>query len=331
MKALVTGATGFVGSAVARKLCQSGHEVRALVRSSSVLENLKDLEVETVTGDLTDPASLKRALAGCDALFHVAACYKLWVLDPDEIYRANVDGTENIIRAALEKGIDKICYTSSVATLGLNKDGTPADEETPVSLDDMIGHYKRSKYLAEERVRKIAREENAPVVIVNPSTPIGPGDIKPTPTGKMVLDAARGKMPAYVDTGLNFVHVDDVAQGHLLALEKGKPGRRYILGGTNLSLKELLKMIAAITGNRPPFLKLPHSFVMPVAWLSEAWCRITGKGEPLATVEGVKLAKKIMFFSSNRAERELGYTHRPVGEALSDAIAWFREHGYMTK
>ncbi len=331
MKALVTGATGFVGSAVARKLCQSGHEVRALVRSSSVLENLKDLEVETVTGDLTDPASLKRALAGCDALFHVAACYKLWVLDPDEIYRANVDGTENIIRAALEKGIDKICYTSSVATLGLNRDGTPADEETPVSLDDMIGHYKRSKYLAEERVMKITREENARVVIVNPSTPIGPGDIKPTPTGKMVLDAARGKMPAYVDTGLNFVHVDDVAQGHLLALEKGKPGRRYILGGTNLSLKELLEMIAAITGGRPPFLKLPHSFVMPVAWLSEAWCRITGKGEPLATVEGVKLAKKIMFFSSNRAERELGYTHRPVEEALSDAIAWFREHGYMTK
>ncbi len=331
MKALVTGATGFVGSAVARKLCQSGHEVRALVRSSSVLENLKDLEVETVTGDLTDPASLKRALAGCDALFHVAACYKLWVPDPGEIYRANVDGTENIIRAALEKGIDKICYTSSVATLGLNKDGTPADEETPVSLDDMIGHYKRSKYLAEERVRKIAREENAPVVIVNPSTPIGPGDIKPTPTGKMVLDAARGKMPAYVDTGLNFVHVDDVAQGHLLALEKGKPGRRYILGGTNLSLKELLEMIAAITGGRPPFLKLPHSFVMPIACLAEAWCRITGKGEPLATVEGVKLAKKIMFFSSNRAERELGYTHRPVEEALSDAIAWFREHGYMTK
>ncbi len=329
MKALVTGATGFIGSAVVRKLCEAGHEVRALVRASSVLENLKHLEVEQVTGDITSPETLANAVKGCDALFHLAADYRLWVPKPDEIYKINVDGTENIIRAALDAGIRRICYTSSVATLGLHDDGTPADEETPVSLDDMIGHYKRSKYLAEERVKAIIREENAPVVIVNPSTPIGPGDIKPTPTGKMVLDAARGKMPAYVDTGLNFVHVDDVANGHLLALEKGRVGRRYILGGTNLTLKELLNMIADITGRRPPLVKLPHSLVMPIAWFSEAWCRIAGSGEPLATVEGVKLARKIMFFTSKRAEQELGYTHRPVEDALRDAINWFIAHGYM--
>ena len=329
MKVLVTGATGFVGSAVAKKLCEAGHEVRALVRPSSVLANLEDMDIAPITGDLTDPASLKEAVRGCDTLFHVAADYRLWVPEPEEIYRANVQGTENIIIAALEAGVERICYTSSVATLGLNRDGTPADEETPVTLNDMIGHYKRSKFLAEQRVHEIIRERQAHIVIVNPSTPIGPRDIRPTPTGRMVLDAACGKMPAYVDTGLNFAHVDDVAQGHILALEKGKPGRRYILGGTNITLKELLGMIAEITGGRPPLVKLPHNFILPIAWAAETWCRVAGKGEPLATVEGVKLAKKHMFFTSKRARKELGYTSRPVEHALADAIEWFREYGYI--
>ncbi len=329
MKALVTGATGFVGSAVAKKLCEAGHEVKALVRPSSVLKNLEKMDIEPVTGDLTDPASLSKAVKGCDALFHVAADYRLWVPIPEEIYMANVQGTENIILAALDAGVERICYTSSVATLGLNTDGTPADEETPVTQDDMIGHYKRSKFLAEERVRKIISEHQAPIVIVNPSTPVGPRDIRPTPTGRMVLDAAMGKMPAYVDTGLNFAHVDDVAQGHILAFEKGKTGKRYILGGTNLTLKELLGMIAEITDRRPPLVKLPHNLIIPIAWTAETWCRLTGKGEPLATVEGVKLARKLMFFSSERAREELGYSSRPVEDALRDAIEWFRQNDYM--
>ncbi len=329
MKALITGATGFVGSAVAKILCESGHEIRVLVRPFSVLKNLEDMDVERITGDLTDPASLKLATRGCDLLFHVAADYRLWVPRPDEIYRINVQGTENIIKAAMDAGVKRICYTSSVATLGLNSDGTPADEDTPVSIDQMIGHYKRSKFLAEERVSQLVRQEGAPVVIVNPSTPVGPRDIRPTPTGRMVLDAASGKMPAYVDTGLNFVHVDDVARGHLLAMEKGKIGRRYILGGTNLTLKQVLGMIAEITGRRPPVIKLPHNLILPVAWAAETWCRLTGSGEPLATVEGVKLAKKIMFFTSKRARQELGYTSRPVKEALQDAIRWFEANGYM--
>jgi len=329
MKALVTGATGFVGSAVAKKLLEAGYEVRALVRRSSVLKNLEAMDIEPVEGDLTDRESLRRAVRSCEVLFHVAADYRLWVPEPDEIYRANVEGTENIIQAALDAGVERICYTSSVATLGLNSNGTPADEETPVALDNMIGHYKRSKFMAEQRVHQIIEEQQAPVVIVNPSTPVGPRDIKPTPTGRMVLDAAMGKMPAYVDTGLNFAHVDDVAQGHILALEKGRTGNRYILGGTNLTLKELLCMIAEVTGGRPPMIKLPHNLVLPIAWAAETWCRATGKGEPLATVEGVKLAKKLMFFSSRRAREELGYSSRPVKEALNDAIQWFRENGYM--
>jgi len=329
MKALVTGATGFVGSAVAKALCDEGHEVRVLVRPSSVLKNLEDIEVERVTGDLTDPGSLRPAVKGCDLVFHVAADYRLWVPEPAEIYRANVQGTENIIKAAMDAGVSRICYTSSVATLGLNRDGSPADEDTPVSLDQMIGHYKRSKFLAEQLVRQLVRQERAPVVIVNPSTPVGPRDIRPTPTGRMVLDAASGKMPAYVDTGLNFVHVDDVARGHLLAMEKGKIGRRYILGGTNLTLKQVLGLIAEITGRRPPMIKLPHNLVLPVAWVAEAWCRLAGRGEPLVTVEGVKLAKKVMFFTSRRARQELGYSSRPVKEALQDAIQWFEANGYM--
>lgn len=330
MKILVTGATGFVGSAVARILADAGHSVRVLVRPSSNLQNIHGIGVEPVQGDLVDPSSLKTALKGCRGLFHVAADYRLWVPDPDEIYRANVQGTENIINAALDAQVDRICYTSSVATLGLNKDGSPADEETPVSINDMIGHYKRSKFIAEERVRQLIKEKGAPVVIVNPSTPVGPRDIKPTPTGKMVLDAASGRMPAYVNTGLNFVHVDDVAMGHLLAFERGETGRRYILGGTNLTLKEFLDIIAGITGGKPPVIKLPHNLVLPVAWVSEAWCRFTGRGEPAVTADGVKLAKKHMFFSCRRAREELGYVTRPVQDAVSHAIEWFRQDGRMT-
>lgn len=331
MKILVTGATGFVGSAVARILTDAGHSVRALVRPSSDLKNIHAIEVEPVQGDLTDQASLRTALRGCQGLFHVAADYRLWVPDPEEIYKANVQGTENIINAALDAGVSRICYTSSVATLGLNKDGSPADEETPVSLKDMVGHYKRSKFMAEKCVQQLIREKDAPVVIVNPSTPVGPRDIKPTPTGKMVLDAASGRMPAYVDTGLNFAHVDDVAMGHLLAFEKGEIGRRYILGGSNLTLKEFLCMIAKITGGRPPVVKLPHNLILPVAWVSEAWCGFAGRGEPLVTVDGVKLAKKRMFFSCRRAGEELGYISRPVQEAVSDAVEWFRRNGGISE
>ncbi len=331
MKVLVTGATGFVGSAVALKLVEAGHEVRLLVRPSSDLRNLEGMDAARVAGDLTDPVSLKTAVKGCEALFHVAADYRLWVPNPEEIYRVNVEGTENILKAALDAGVTRICYTSSVATLGLNSDGSPADEDTPVDIDQMIGHYKRSKFLAEQKVMELVREHDAPAVIVNPSTPVGPRDIKPTPTGRMVLDAASGKMPAYVDTGLNFAHVDDVAQGHLLAFERGRIGRRYILGGENMTLKEFLAAVAATVGRRPPRIRLPHGLVMPVAVVSEWWCRIAGRGEPLATVDGVRLARKKMFFSCKRACRELGYKSRPVEEAVRDAVLWFRENGYLRR
>ena len=327
MRILITGASGFVGSAVLRLLIQKGHAVRALVRPNSDRRNLDGLVVETVIGDLTDPASLGPALAGCDALFHVAADYRLWVPKSAGMYATNVVGTRELMLAALRAGVKRIVYTSSVATLGLISDGSPADEETPSTLDNMIGHYKRSKYLAEAEVKRLAETENLPVVIVNPSTPIGPRDIKPTPTGRMVLDAATGRMPAYVDTGLNVVHVDDVATGHLLAFEHGTVGRRYILGGENLTLREILQRIGAITGHPPPRWRLPHNLILPIGYLMEGWTKLVGSGEPLVTVNGVRLAKKRMFFSSSRAERELGYQARPVDEAFRDAIDWFHQNG----
>ncbi|UCG13493.1 MAG: NAD-dependent epimerase/dehydratase family protein [Deltaproteobacteria bacterium] len=329
MKTLITGASGFVGSAVLRQLLQADHKVRALVRPSSDRSNLTGLPVEIVTGDLTEPQSLVDALLDCDALFHVAADYRLWVPDPDTMYEINVTGTRNLMLAASRVGLNRIVYTSSVATLGLTFDGSPADETTPVALDDMIGHYKRSKFLAEAEVRRLADDQELPVVIVNPSTPVGPRDLKPTPTGRMIVDAARGRMPAYVDTGLNLVHVDDVAVGHLLAFERGTTGRRYVLGGRNLSLKEILGQIAIISGQKPPTLRLPHNLVLPLAYLNEAWARMAGVGEPRVTVDGVRLAKKHMFFSSDRAERELGFNPRPVEEALRDAVDWFRQNGYL--
>ena len=295
-----------------------------LARAGSDRRNLQGLNVDVVEGDLTKPETLLPACDGCDALFHVAADYRLWAPDPSELYRANVDGTRAILEAAKRTGVPRIVYTSSVATLGIPKDGTPGSEITPVSVNDMIGHYKRSKFLAEEEVRKFAAD-GLPVVIVNPSTPIGPHDIKPTPTGRVVRDAMNGRLPAYVDTGLNVVHVDDVAQGHWLAFERGVVGERYILGGFNLSLREMLTEIADIAGRSPSKIRLPHGVVMPIAYASEAWARLTGMN-PIATVEEVRMSKKRMFFTSAKAERELGYSARPARLALEDAVRWFGQH-----
>ena len=325
---LVTGASGFVGSALARRLVAAGHRVKVLLRPTSDHRNIEELPVEIAQGDLTDKASLERALEGCDSLFHAAADYRLWTRNPDALYQSNVNGTLNIMQAALKTGVKRIVYTSSVATLGLNADGTPADENTPVTFADMIGHYKRSKFLAEAEVKKLVQEQGLPAVIVNPSTPVGPRDIKPTPTGRMVLDAACGRTPAYVDTGLNLVHVDDVAEGHWLAYERGKIGERYILGARNMTLKEILTEVAKIAGHKPPRVRLPHNLVLPIAYLSEAWAWLTDGSEPRATVEGVRLSKKYMFFSIEKARRELGYNPREVEEALKDAVEWFRANGY---
>jgi dihydroflavonol-4-reductase len=328
MISLVTGATGFVGSAVVRQLLQSGHSVRVLVRPNSNLGNLQGLAVEMVRGDLTDQAALQRAVQGCRYVFHLAADYRLWVPKPAIMYENNITGTRNLMLVALKAGVERIVYTSSVATLGLPADGRPGDEDTPVTLDDMIGHYKRSKFLAEAAVRELHREHNLPVVIVNPSTPVGPRDIKPTPTGRMIVEAASGRMPAYVDTGLNLVDVADVAQGHLLALERGRLGERYVLGGEDLSLQQILAEIARLTDRPPPHISLPHQVVLPVAYLLEGWARLFDSGEPLVTVVGVKLAKKHMYFSSEKARRELGYSPSPPFPALEAALAWFRQQGY---
>jgi dihydroflavonol-4-reductase len=324
---LVTGATGFVGAAVARRLLAAGCTVRVLVRPDSDRRNLEGLSVSIVTGDLGDVASLDRAVSGCRGLYHVAADYRLWVKDSAAMYRTNVEGTRALLQAAGRAGVERVVYTSSVATLGTHADGTPADEDTAVTLDDMIGHYKRSKYMAEEVVRELAGG-GLPVVIVNPSTPVGPRDIKPTPTGRLVVDALTGRMPAYVDTGLNIVHVDDVADGHLLAYQRGAVGRRYVLGGDDMTLREILKECAQIAGRGPPWLELPHDVVLPIAYLAEAWARLTG-GTPRTTVDGVRLSRKRMFFSSARAEQELGYRSRGGRAALRDAAAWFKTEGYV--
>ena len=329
MKTLITGASGFVGSAVLLQLLQAGHSVRALLRPKSDQRNVDGLPVEIVHGDLTQPDSLSAALNECDALFHVAADYRLWVPRPDEMYETNVAGTRNLMLAAARAGLKRIVYTSSVATLGIASDGNPADEKTPVTFDDMIGHYKRSKFLAEAVVKRLADEDGLPVVIVNPSTPVGPRDIKPTPTGRVIVDAASGRIPAYVDTGLNLVHVDDVAVGHILAFERGAIGKRYILGAQNMTLKQILTQAATMAGRPPPKVRLPHNLVLPIAYLAEAWARFTNGGEPLVTVDGVRLAKKQMFFTYERAERELGFNPRPVEEGFRDAVDWFRHNGYL--
>jgi dihydroflavonol-4-reductase len=327
MRALVTGASGFVGAAVARALVAQGWEVRALVRPASDRTNLKNLPVAIAVGDLADAPSLAPALSGCEALFHVAADYRLGAPDPSQLYRTNVEGTRHLLSAAVQAGVAKIIYTSSVATMGIPKDGTPGNEGTPASLEAMIGHYKRSKYLAEQVVLEAAAA-GTPAVIVNPSTPVGPGDVKPTPTGQLVLDAAAGRMPAYVDTGLNIVHVDDVAAGHLLAFHRGQIGERYILGGEDMTLRQILGYIAQRVGRKPPRVRLPYAAVLPIAYLAEAIAKITGKSGRI-TLEGVRMSRKYMFFSSAKAVRELGYQWRPPSEALGDAVSWFRERGLL--
>jgi len=325
---LVTGATGFVGSAIVRRLLDNGETVRVLARPGSDRRNLDGLSVDVTEGDLLKPDTLVDVVAGCEGLFHVAADYRLWTRDPEAMFRANVEGTRQILLAAGRAGIKRMVYTSSVATLGIVPGGV-ADEDTPVSYEDMIGVYKQSKFRAEEAAKQVIAEMSLPAVIVNPSTPIGPRDIKPTPTGRMVVEAAAGRMPAYVDTGLNIVHVDDVADGHLLAYEKGRIGERYVLGGENLELGDILTRIAEICGRKPPGVRIPHDLIMPIAHIAELWTRLTGGSEPFVTVDGVRMAKKKMFFSSAKAENELGYSARPAGEALRDAVDWFRANGYL--
>ncbi len=330
MTTLVTGGTGFVGSAVVRALLDRDEQIRVMARAGSDRRLLDGLDVDIVTGDLDDPSSLDAAVKGASALFHVAADYRLWIPDPDAIYRTNVEGSRRLMRAAAEAGVERIVYTSSVATLGLTGGGQAADETTPSGLDRMVGHYKRSKFLAEQAVRALIDDEGLPAIIVNPSAPIGPRDAKPTPTGRLVIDAARGRMPAFVDTGLNVVHVEDVARGHLLAFERGRIGERYILGGDNMTLGEILATIAGLAGVAAPRLKLPIGLIMPVARVTEAIWRVTGRsGEPFVTVDGLNMARKLMFFTSAKAEAELGYRPRPATAAFEDALDWYRRHGYL--
>lgn len=325
---LVTGATGFVGSAVARRLVAAGFDVRVLVRAGADMSNLDGVVVEPRQGDLTDPASLRAAVRGCRSVFHVAADYRLWTRKPEAMYAVNVDGTRALLLAAAAAGVERIVYTSSVATLGINADRTPAHEDTPASLDTMIGHYKRSKFLAEAEVNKQVAEQGVPAIIVNPSAPVGPRDRRPTPTGRTMLNAARGRMQAYVDTGLNIVHVDDVATGHLLAYQHGTIGERYILGGEDMTLREILVQIATLTSGKPPRLRLPQTLLEPVAHASELWARFSHR-EPLLTVDGLRLSRKYMYFSSAKAQRELGYHARPAQRAIADALEWYRSNGYL--
>jgi dihydroflavonol-4-reductase len=324
---LVTGGTGFVGAHVVRALLAEGRPVRCLVRPGSRRDNLEGLDVEVVTGDLTDPASLARALSGVETLYHVAADYRLWARDPQEIYRSNVGGTENVLAAAHGAGVSKVVYTSSVAALGLREDGTAADESTPVERERIIGHYKKSKYDA-ERVAERWAERGLPVVIVNPSTPVGELDIKPTPTGRFVVDFLNRRMPAYVDTGLNLVDVRDVARGHLAAAEKGRVGQRYILGNRNMTLKEILDVLSRLTGLPSPRLRLPHWVPLTAAAVDTALARVTGR-EPRVSLESVRMSTHRMFFDASRAVHELGLPRTPVEEPLSRAVEWFRERGYV--
>ena len=328
MKTLITGASGFVGAAVLRELLKKGHKVKALVRKSSVLDNLKNLDVEIVQGDLKDRDSLKKCLKDCKYLFHVAADYRLWGPKPEEIYENNVLGTENLMEEALNSEIEKIVYTSSVAVLGKPINGDIANEKTPVNVSQMIGHYKKSKFLAEEKVKELYKTSKLPVVIVNPAAPVGPRDIKPTPTGKMVLDAAMKKIPAYLDTGLNIVHVDDVAKGHMQAFNKGKLGERYILGGENLTLKEMLEIISILCGNKPPKIRLPRKPLYPIGYVFEIFARLFNIKNPMLTVDMIRMAEKKMFFSSEKAKKELNYKYKSAKNALKDAIQWFIDNGY---
>jgi len=326
MDALVTGGTGFIGANVARELLAAGVTVRVLARPGGNRRALAGMRVEFVEGDLLDPASVRRAVSGVQVVYHVAADYRLWTPDPATLYRTNVDGTRAVLEAAGEAGVRRVVHTSSVGALGIPKDGGPGTEETPVALTDMVGHYKRSKFLAEQVALDFARA-GLPIVVVNPSAPVGPWDVKPTPTGQMVVDFMRGRMVASLDTGLNVVHVRDVARGHLLAAERGTPGRRYILGHRDLSLAEIFGLLAEITGRRPPRFRVPYA----MAWLSAACCesvaRVTGR-PPAVPLTAVRMARKRMYFSPARAVRELGLPQTDVRSALADAVAWFEAHGY---
>lgn len=328
MLAFVTGATGFLGSHVARVLSEQGAELRLLVRSTSNLKNLQGLKAETATGDLRDAASLEKAMAGCDAVFHVAADYRLWVRDPAEMYRSNVGGTRAILEAARKIGVRRVVYTSSVGTIGFTSDGKPADEESPVSLADMIGHYKRSKFMAEQIALEAGRS-GLQVVTVNPTTPVGEQDVKPTPTGRIVLDFLKRKFPAYVETGLNLVDVRECGRGHVMAMEKGRSGERYILGGEDLTLKQILDKLGKLTGLPSPKVKLPYIFAFAAGVVDEAITAGLLHREPRATVDTVRMGKKKMFASSAKAERELGWKLVPAEDALRRAVEWFRANGYV--
>jgi dihydroflavonol-4-reductase len=332
MLAFVTGATGFLGSHVARVLAEQGAELRLLVRPTSDLRNLEGLNADRVVGDLRDPASIEKSLSGCHALFHVAADYRLWVRDPDEMYRSNVEGTRSLLEAARKQGVRRIVYTSSVATMGFTSraganNGIVADEQSPVGIEDMIGHYKRSKFMAEQVAIKAARS-GADVVVVNPTTPIGERDIKPTPSGRIIVDFLKRKFPAYVETGLNLVDATECAHGHVQALEKGRPGERYILGGENLTLKQILDRLGAITGLPSPTVKLPYFFAFATGVVDEMVTgRLLGR-EPRATIDAVRMGRKMMFVSSAKAERELGWRTVSVEGALRRSVDWFRNNGY---
>jgi dihydroflavonol-4-reductase len=319
---LVTGATGFIGWHVARKLLERGHCVRALVRPVS---RLRELDVECATGDLRDPLSLERAVSGCGLVFHVAADYRLWAKDPSELYRSNVDGTRNLLEAARKAGVERFVYTSTVGTIGLQPDRI-GDEETPVSLGDMTGHYKRSKFLAEQAALEAARS-GFPIVIVNPTAPVGDHDFKPTPTGKLIVDFLRGAMPAFIDTGLNLVDVADIAEGHLQACERGRSGERYVLGCQNLTLRQILEKLAHVSGRKAPAARIPFAVAYAAGAASTAWARLSGR-EPRVPLEGVRMARKKMWVSHGKAARELGYSPGPVDGALGRAVEWFRRNGY---
>jgi dihydroflavonol-4-reductase len=327
-KVLVTGASGFVGSAVARKLTEAGFSVRALVRSTSPRAHLVGLNLEFFEGDLRDRNSIERAMVGMRYVFHVAADYRLWARDRSEIRASNVDGTRNIMEAALSGRVERVIYTSSVATIALPSDGTPGNESNPLREDKGIGTYKRTKIAAERLVEAMVRERGLPAVIVNPSTPIGPCDVRPTPTGRIIIEAATGRIPAFIDTGLNLVHVDDVASGHLAALRHGTLGERYILGGENVLFSQMLRDIAGLVGRQAARVRLPWRALLPVAFIAEAVANLTGR-EPFATLEGVRMAKYRMFFASTKAEQKLGYCSRPYAEGLKDAVRWFRDAGYL--
>lgn len=327
-KVLVTGASGFVGSAVARKLIEADFSVRALVRDASPRAHLAGLDLDFLEGDLRDRNSVSRAMAGVRYVFHVAADYRLWARDRSEIFATNVEGTRNLMEEAMRAHVERVIYTSSVATLAVRSDGTVSDERMPLREEQGIGAYKRSKIAAERLVEAMVAERGLPAVIVNPSTPIGPRDVRPTPTGRIIIEAARGRIPAFINTGLNLVHVDDVASGHLAALHLGKIGERYILGGQDVLFSQMLRDIADLVGRRAARVRLPWRALMPVAFVAEAMANVTGR-EPFATLDGVRMAKYRMFFASTKAEQELGYRSRPYAEGIESAIRWFRDAGYL--